>query len=189
MKKVLIRSLTVLLIIAAALASAVIYDRVWDKIDRAANPRDYSEYVQKYALIYGVPENIVYSVIKVESNFVSSAVSRAGAVGLMQITPDTFDWISFLLGENYEEGMLYDPETNIKYGTYLLSYLHGQFGTWETVYAAYNAGMTRVKTWQTNPEYADENGNLVNIPFKETRDYVKKVAKARETYIRLYYSE
>lgn len=189
MKKIFLRSLTVIIIIAFSLTCAVIYDRIWDKLDRAANPREYAEYVEKYALAYGVPENVVYSVIKVESDFVSSAVSEAGAVGLMQITPDTFDWISFLLKENYDKGMLYDPETNIKYGTYLLSYLHGQFGTWETVYAAYNAGMARVKTWQTNPDYADGNGNLINIPFEETQDYVVKVAKVRQTYIRLYYSE
>ncbi len=174
-------------IISISIGIGFLYDQIWDKIDLYTYPRDHSEFVEKYSKEYGIPEYIVYSTIKVESNFDSSAVSAKGAVGLMQITPDTFDWLQMLLHEELDRGMLYDPETNIKYGTYLLSYLFDEFGNWDTVHAAYNAGLSRVKEWLENDEYAGEDGRLKSIPFEETRDYVKKIADAATTYQKLYY--
>ncbi len=176
----------ILLILAAAVLAGFLYQTVWDAIDRARYPRDYSEYVTKYSDQYGIPEYVIYSVIKVESDFVSNAVSSKGAVGLMQITPDTFSWISMLMKRTSDSGMLYDPETNIEYGAYLLSYLYMRYNRWDTAFAAYNAGMTRVDGWLRNPEYTDENGRLVNIPYKETSKYVKRVNDAIEVYKRLY---
>lgn len=187
MRKMLARSLTVLVILALSVGAGFAYDYICDRLDRRAHPRAYEEYVSRYAAEYGVPEPVIYAVIKIESNFQSDAKSSAGALGLMQMTPDTFAWLMTHLKENYEVGMLYDPETNIKYGTYFLAYLYREFGLWETAFAAYNAGMARVKAWQENSDYADENGVLVSIPFKETREYVAKVKKATETYERLYY--
>ncbi|MEE0968776.1 MAG: lytic transglycosylase domain-containing protein, partial [Clostridia bacterium] len=149
----------------------------------------YSEYVEKYSELYGVPKEIIYATIKTESDFVSSAVSGAGAIGLMQIMPDTFTWLCEKNGEKLEAGMLYDPETNIRYGSYYLSYLYSEFGLWETVYAAYNCGPGRVKEWQADTDYADSNGVLIKIPFKETKDYVKKLTKATDIYKRLYFEE
>lgn len=181
------RSVTVLIIIALSIGVGFAYEYICDVFDRKAHPQEYRELVTRYAAEYGVPEHIIYAVIKIESNFRSDAKSTAGALGLMQMTPDTFDWLMTILRENYEVGMLYDPETNIKYGTYFLSYLYREFGLWETAWAAYNAGFARVKEWQKNEEYADENGVLISIPYKETREYVKKVKKASEIYERLYY--
>ncbi len=189
MKKAIKRSVVVLVIAAISLGVGLLYGAVLDAIDRSSHPREYSEWVEKYSSEYGVAEHIVYSVIKVESGFDSAAVSHAGAVGLMQITPDTFEWVQFLLGEKLERGMLYDPETNIKYGTYLLSYLFSEFGNWQTAFAAYNAGMARVKDWLDDQQYTDERGRLVSIPIKETREYVAKVDKAEQTYLRLYYGD
>ncbi len=188
MRKAMIRSITVIVILSLVVASGLIYDKVCHELDKKQYPREYSQYVTKYAAEYGVPENIIYSVIKVESDFVSNAVSHAGAVGLMQITPDTCDWIAFRLGETTDNGLMYDPETNIKYGTYLLSYLSKEFGAIDTVFAAYNAGVGRVSGWLENSEYTDENGVLVNIPFPETENYIKKVNAAIEKYTELYYS-
>lgn len=106
MKKSVQRSIAIVVILLAAVSCGFLYQFVWDKIDRARYPREYSEYVSEYAEAYGVPEYIIYAVIRVESNFSSNAVSEAGAVGLMQITPDTFDWISMLLKRETELGML-----------------------------------------------------------------------------------
>lgn len=183
------RSLTVLLIIALSISVGYAYDYICNIVDTRNYPQpvEYSQYIEKYANEYGVPEHIVYATIKIESNFKSDAVSSAGAVGLMQITPDTFEWLKMRLKESYEPGMLYDPETNIKYGTYFLSYLYSEFGLWETVWAAYNAGVARVRDWLENEEYADENGVLKNIPYKETREYTIKTEKASKIYERLYY--
>jgi len=189
MKKAMERSIVIIIILALAVGIGFLYQKIWDKIDRARYPQDYSEFVEKYSAEYGVPDYIIYSVIKVESGYKSNAVSHAGAVGLMQIMPDTFDWVMMLRNEELSEGMLYDPETNIKYGTYLLSYLYTEFGNWNTVYAAYNAGMTRVRGWLENAQYSTDGKMLVlnKIPIDETRNYVPKINAAIEVYQRLYY--
>lgn len=186
MKKLLRRTVTAVLIIALSLGIGLGYDRICDYIDRRLYPRDYREYVERYSALYGVPDHIIYAVIKVESDFESNAVSSAGAVGLMQMLPDTFLWLCSRQGETLDEGMLYDPETSIRYGTYYLSYLYSEFGMWESVFAAYNAGPNRVKEWAADTRYADENGALTNIPFAETRAYTKKVQDAAQLYQKLY---
>lgn len=189
MKKAILRSIALILIIGISIAAGFIIDGICDAIDRKTHPRTYSEYVEKYSAIYDVPEAVIYATIRTESDFVSNAVSKVGAIGLMQMMPDTFKWLCEKKGESLEEGMLYDPETNIRYGTFYLSYLYSEFGLWETVYAAYNCGPGRVKEWQQNEEYADENGVLIRIPFKETSNYVKKVSKAVDIYEKLYFEE
>ncbi|MBQ4042477.1 MAG: lytic transglycosylase domain-containing protein [Clostridia bacterium] len=186
-KKTVRRSVIILGILALSVLSGILYNAVWNRIDRSRYPQQYSEYVTEYASRYGVPEYIVYAIIKTESDFESNAVSSAGAVGLMQMTPDTFDWVSMLMKRTAEAGMLYDPQTNIEYGTYLLSYLYMRYNRWDTVFAAYNAGMTRVDGWLTDPALTDEDGRLQEIPIKETQQYVKKVNNAIDVYRRLYY--
>lgn len=180
------RTVVAILIIALSIGIGFAYDRIRDAIDHRLYPRDYAEYVERYSALYGVPEDIIYAVIKVESNFASNAVSSAGAVGLMQLMPDTFTWLAELQGEVLDPGLLYDPETNIRFGVYYLSYLYREFGLWNSVYAAYNAGPTRVRDWSTDTRYADENGALASIPFEETRNYVAKVEAAAELYRSLY---
>ncbi len=176
----------ILVILALSVLAGFLYQTVWDAIDRGRYPREFSEYVSAYSEKYGVPEYIVYSVIKVESDFASNAVSHAGAIGLMQITPDTFSWISMMMKRTADTGMLYDPETNIEYGTYLLSYLYMRYNRWDTAFAAYNAGVTRADEWIQDPRYADEDGRLTNIPFKERKQYVKRVKDAIRVYKSLY---
>ena len=156
-------------------------------MDRASHPRDYSDYVSKYSREYGVPEYIIYAVIKTESGFDSSAVSSDGAIGLMQIMPSTFEWLTDINDDDYQKGMLYDPETNIKYGTYYLSYLYGIYARWPTVYAAYNAGPSAVDGWLVDGKYSKDGMSLDYIPYEETRGYVASVEKASELYQRLYY--
>ena len=159
-----------------------------DCVLRVIYKTDYSEYVERFSKEYGVPQSIVYAVIKTESSFHTDAVSNAGAIGLMQITPDTFDWLCSKTGEDPISSLLYDPETNIRYGTYYLSLLQHEFVAWDTVYAAYNAGRTRVKGWLSTEEY-NNNGRLRNIPFSETENYIKKVNKAKSIYERLYFGK
>ena len=153
-------------------------------ISEVTHPMKYSEQVEKYSDKYGVPEEIIYSVIKCESSFKADAKSKDGAIGLMQIMPATFEDLCRRMGEQYNESLLYDPEVNIRYGTFYLSYLYSRYGVWETVFAAYNAGYGRVDGWLDNPEIATD-GRLENIPFEETRNYVERVSDARKVYSRL----
>lgn len=181
------RSIVIIAILVISVLVGFIYQSVWDRIDHGRYPQKYTEFVSKYSSECGVPEYVIYAVINVESGFDSSAVSSAGAVGLMQITSDTFDFLMLLTKENLQHGMLYDPETNIKYGAHLLAYLYAELEDWNLTFAAYNAGVNRVKGWLQDPEYTDADGKLVKIPIEETRNYVEKVNKNIEEYKRLYY--
>ncbi|HBL83813.1 MAG: hypothetical protein A2Y17_08265 [Clostridiales bacterium GWF2_38_85] len=164
----------------------LIYNIYADKILRKSYPLEYVELVEKYSAEYAVPKELIYSVIRTESRFDPDAKSHAGAVGLMQIMPDTRGWIMFRLGIEDEVDIL-DPEVNIKFGTYLLSYLMTQFQDESSIIAAYNAGNTKVKTWLTDSRYSDDGITLKDIPYPETEAYVEKVFKAREIYIKLYF--
>ena len=104
----------------------------------------------------------------------------------MQIMPSTFDWLMTQTHEDYESGMLYDPDTNIKYGTTYLKWLHLRYDNWETVYAAYNAGYARVDEWLADGVHS-KDGKLTDIPIRETSEYVEKVAASADKYEKLYY--
>ena len=186
-KEALMRSVVIITILVLSVICGLLFQFFYDKYERNAYPKEYEECVEKYASQYGVPESIVYAVIKTESGYDSGAVSEAGAVGLMQMMPDTFNWLTTLTKENLDKGLLYDPETNIKYGTYYLSYLYLKYGSWDTVYAAYNAGEGNVDDWLGDALEADGAKKLGDVPFKETENYIKKVNKAAEIYDRLYY--
>lgn len=188
MKKYIGALFTVVFILLLAIGAGFLFIFINHQYDRMTHPQDYSEYVEGYATLYGVPSDIIYAVIRTESAFESDALSPKGAVGLMQITPDTFTWLMTKTGEEHEPEKLYIPQINIKYGVFFLSYLYGEFNSWDTVYAAYNAGMSRVKGWLEDPTITEE-GKLVNIPFDETKNYVTLVKRAAENYRRIYRKE
>ena len=184
------RALVIAILAVAAIGIGFFADFIITCFEKNAYPREYAEYVESYAEQYGVPETLVFAVIRTESSFNSGAVSSAGAVGLMQMLPETFEWLTDeILFDHLESGMLYDPETNIKYGTYLLSRYYDRYGDWELVFAAYNGGPGNLDKWLEDPEYADGEGGLKKIPFRETRNYVKKVTDAWDMYERLYGEE
>ena len=183
----MLRSVAVIVIVTLSILSGIFINGLLDKMDRASHPRSFSEYVEKYSKEYGVPEYIIYAVMKTESEFEIGAHSSDGAVGLMQIMPSTFEWMAELLDETKDPAVLYDPETNIKYGTYYLSYLYGKYSRWQSVFAAYNAGPTAVDGWLTDGRYSKDGVTLDKIPYDETRGYVSTVEKAAELYQRLYY--
>lgn len=164
-----------ILIVLAAAALINLALQMRSFYTRVTHPLLYEEYIEKYSEQYSVPKEIVCAVINTESSFDSSALSGAGAMGLMQITKETFWWLLSKNGEDISVDMLYDPETNIKYGTFFLSILYEEFGSWDTVYAAYNAGRSRVNSWLSDDEVT-KDGKLVNIPYPETARYVKRVS-------------
>lgn len=186
------RVLSLLVILVLSLVFAFIVDFVWQLADNATHPKKYEEYVTKYSQEYNIPEDVIYATIKVESGFDPNAISSAGARGLMQMMPSTFEWLTGdeHLGEHLLPVMLFDPEVNIRYGTYYLKYLYTKFDhNWNTVAAAYNGGEGNVAKWLADERYSDGNGNLTDFPdaFSETENYVKKIAKERQNYIELYY--
>lgn len=161
----------------------------WRYVEKQIYPRHYTDYVTRYAEAYDVPENLIYAVIRTESDFDRDAVSSVGAVGLMQLMPETFEWLrDYQLRETLELGMRADPETNVRYGVYYLRFLYDRYGTWLEACAAYNAGPGRVDAWLDDASLVDVFGHLEarSIPFDETRAYVMAIERSYAAYDRLY---
>ncbi len=178
---------TVILMIAVAVVLGIILDLLITGIEKEIYPVKYSEYVEKYSAEFGVPQKVIYAVIKTESDFDATAVSPASAHGLMQMTEETFFDVASILGEMPSAFDIYDPETNIRYGTRYLFYLYEMYdGNWDTALAAYNGGLGNVNKWLDDPTLADGEGGLKHIPFEETRNYVKKVNRSIKKYEKLY---
>lgn len=152
-------------------------------------PLGYSDLVEKYSLEYGIDKILLYSVIKTESSFESDAVSEAKAIGLTQITEETFDWIKFKTGGEEKFSDLFTAENSIKYGAFLLGYLVDEFENTETALAAYHAGRGRVNEWLKNPSISPDGKTLSNIPIDDTAHYVRKVTRAMNIYKNLYFKE
>lgn len=162
-----------------------------DNILKFIYPIEYEETVSKYSEEYGLDPSLVLGVIKVESKFRPDAVSTKGAVGLMQIMPDTGWWIAERMKlEGFKEEDLYQYDTNIKMGSWYIKNLIDEFGgNVETAVAAYNGGLGNVKKWLSDDRYSQDGENLSEIPFKETSDYVEKVMEAQKVYRDIYGGE
>ena len=180
------------LIVLIFLIIGILLNFGWNRAEEATHPLKYHETVTKYADEYGIPEPIIFAVIKVESDFDATAQSSAGAIGLMQMMPSTFEWLTGEehLREYLPSTALLQPEVSIRYGVYYLHYLYQKFDcNWNTALAAYNGGEGNVAKWLKDPAYSDGNGNLTYIPFEETRSYVSKVLDAEQTYQKIHYTK
>lgn len=133
----------------------------------------------------GVKPSLVYAVIKAESGFHEDAVSRAGAVGLMQLKPATAQFICEREGLEFDAERLKEGEYNIKLGCLYLRYLFEKF-SFEVALAAYNAGEGTVRQWLNDSTYSSDGITLERIPYSETAGYVKKVLHFKKMYEILY---
>lgn len=151
-------------------------------------PLKYRDIVVKYSEENDVDPLFIMSIIKAESNFNKDAKSSKGAVGLMQVTPSTGEWIAEKLNEeSFLEENLLNPDTNVRYGTWYINYLSDQFdGNLNLVIAAYNAGPGSVDKWLNDSSYSQNGEDLDNIPFVETDKYVEKVNFFYNIYKFLY---
>ena len=175
------------ILVVCAILLGLLAEFILTQTEKGIYPREYSQYVEKYSDEFGVPEKVIYAVIKTESNFDSTAVSSAPAYGLMQLTEETFNDVARMLGESPSAFDIYSPDVNIRYGTRYLLYLYQMYdGNWNTALAAYNAGLGNVNKWLSDEALSDGEGNLTDIPFTETRNYVRKVNYAMEKYEKLY---
>lgn len=143
-------------------------------------PVHYAETVQGSAERHGVDPYLVCAVIECESGWDASAVSAAGAVGLMQVMPDTVTSLvdlGVVDGEAYDPSDLQNPEVNIEYGCAYLGYLQEHLSSEKEVIAAYNAGIGAVQGW-----LADGGTIPEGIEYAETRTYLERVLSAYEGY-------
>ena len=150
-------------------------------------PLKYQDIVERYAAAYDLEKSLVNGVIFCESHFEPDAVSSADAVGLMQVTQETGWWAAGQMGLNTDTLDLTDPETNIRVGCWYLNWLTDKFdGVTETVLAGYNAGHGNVSKWLADTEMSADGITLEEIPFEETKSYVKKVQMAQLAYSYVY---
>lgn len=160
------------------------YDRAIYAAERTVNRHNdklryltpFRDLTERYSLQVGLDPAWVYGLIRQESRFVIKAKSHVGAGGLMQVMPSTARWVANRMGEPYQQSLLSDMDTNIRWGTFYLNHIFGQLGGQPVLATAgYNAGPLRAKRWQpiNAPLAADQYTET--IPFLETRDYVKQV--------------
>lgn len=144
----------------------------------------YREALEREAARFDLPSSLVAGLILAESHFDPNAVSHAGAVGLMQLTPDTYQWLCFKFG--HSEGDLADPDTNLYYGCANLALLISEFSDLSTALAAYNAGPARVRDWLSDKRYSEDGRTLTLVPYEETRTHTRRVLLYSTVYQLLY---
>ena len=193
-KKVTIKLIVILIILIILLLLFRAFN-VHEKILKTIYPKNYSEYVENYSQQYNVDENLVYAVIKAESNFDAEAKSNKGAKGVMQLMEQTAKDINKKLDNPINEkeieigDELMVPEFNINLGTKYLSILLEKYGNTEIALTAYNAGIGTVDTWIENGTLNSDGSNIEKIPYKETNNYVRKIIRDYKIYKQLYNKE
>ena len=156
---------------------------------KTAQPIKYKEEIMTVSEEYGLDPCLVAAVINTESGFDPDAVSKAGAIGLMQLMPSTAEWAAGMRGMTYNEALLTEPQYNIELGCWVLNYLLKRYNNERYALIAYNAGSGTLESWLKDESYLNENGELVVIPYGETSAYVDRIEKAREQYRKVYGEE
>jgi soluble lytic murein transglycosylase len=150
------------------------WERLW-------YPLEYKQIVRGHAQNYDLDPALLAAVIYQESKFKANARSSSGAIGLMQLLPDTAKGIALHTGGNrFRVDDLYDPEINVRYGAWYLRHLLQRYGEERTALAAYNAGQDNVDRWRRAGR---------GIQFSETRSYVDRVEELKRIYRRAYGAE
>ena len=151
-------------------------------------PRPYWSDLKKFSVANGLDPYLVASLIRQESEFNPVAVSRANAVGLMQLLPRTGKLVAHQTSmKRYNPSQLYTPSVNLELGTHYFRGMVDQFGgSFEQALAAYNAGSDRVVEWMGQGKYRDPAEFVESIPFTETREYVQAILRNTSVYRQLY---
>ena len=149
---------------------------------------DYQQDIITYSQKNNIDPFLVAAIIKNESNFKHKAVSGVGAVGLMQIMPETGRWIAEQMGlEKYKDSDLYLTKTNIRMGCWYVGELDHEFKQNMTlVMIAYNAGRGQTREWMQENGWTYDFNDVQAIPYADTREYVAKVLHDRDKYYLLY---
>ena len=154
-------------------------------------PFPHRELILEHSGEYNADPYLVLAVIRTESRFYSRARSRVGARGLMQIMPETGQWVADQMKmANYRDDLLFIPRYNISMGIWYLAYLDKTFaGDLPKMLASYNAGEKKVKRWLAEGTWTGREKDIHQIPYPETREYVEKVLFDYQVYKRIYKEE
>ena len=162
------------LIIAVAASFVYLRDGEPAWFQRVRYPLKYEQIVRGHARNYQLDPALLAAVIYQESKFHSDAKSDSGAIGLMQLQPDTAKGIAIRTGgSRFQTSDLYNPEINVRYGSWYLRHLLDKYDDEKTALAAYNAGQRNVDEWRAEGK---------EIQFAETRAYVDRVEHLKGVY-------
>ena len=150
------------------------HDKIIKEHKKSATPHE--NIVDTVSNKYNVNKSLLYAIMQAESRFITSAISHKGAKGLMQVMPFVAKDLALKANiKNFSESKLYEPKTNIKIAGLIIADLQQKFNKPYLSIAAYNAGSYRVKKWLNSFGDLSEELFIERIPFKQTREYVKKV--------------
>jgi peptidoglycan lytic transglycosylase len=150
-------------------------------------PRPYWVDLKRFSSANALDPFLVASLIRQESAFNPSAVSRANAVGLMQLLPKVGRGVAKQQRlKRFSTQQLFTPSINLQLGTRYFRSMVDRFGSFEYALAAYNAGVDRVQDWQGQGKYRDPAEFVESIPFTETREYVQNILRNTNVYRQLY---
>jgi soluble lytic murein transglycosylase len=163
-------------LLIVAVAASLVYLRngepAW--FQRVRYPLEYEQIVRGHARNYELDPALLAAVIYQESKFRANAKSEAGAIGLMQLQPETAKGIAVRTGgSRFQTSDLYNPEINVRYGSWYLRHLLDKYEDEKTALAAYNAGQRNVDEWRAEGK---------EIQFPETRHYVDRVEHLKGVY-------
>jgi soluble lytic murein transglycosylase len=175
-----VRRVVPIAVLVVLVAAGLIYFRngqpAW--FERIRYPLHYEQIVRGHARNYDLDPALLAAVIYQESKFRADAKSSSGAIGLMQLRPQTAEGIAIRTGgTHFRVSDLYNPEINVRYGSWYLRHLLDKYGDEKDALAAYNAGQHNVDEWR-----AEGKG----IQFPETRAYVDRVEHLKHVYARAY---
>jgi peptidoglycan lytic transglycosylase len=174
----LVLGLTAIAVLAIAFGTIHFTRPAW--YERFWYPLHYGEIVRAHARNYDLDPALLAAVIYQESKFESDARSDRGAIGLMQLLPETAKGIAARTGgSRFRVADLYVPEINVRYGAWYLRHLIDKYGSQRTALAAYNAGQANVDSWRARG---------IGVQFEETRDFVDRVEKLKGIYRHAYSS-
>ena len=174
----------------AALAAALLWPQVHHAVREITLPLRHEDIIRQQAREKNLNPALIAAVIYAESHFRDGQTSPAGALGLMQLTPQTARYIARKSGGTaFVVGDLGTPQVNIAYGAYYLRYLLGRYdGNEAFALAAYNAGEGNVDRWIASARAHDRALTIDAIPYAETRAYVARVQQAKRDYASNYAS-
>jgi soluble lytic murein transglycosylase len=159
-----------------------------ESVLRAIYPLAFADLIQAESRDRDLPPYLVAAIARQESAFAPAVVSRAGARGLLQIMPETGRWWANRLGiRDYSLDALFHPEINVHLGVAYFADLQRHYGDLQLSLIAYNAGATRARRWRERPSYKiDPELFAEQIPFSETRTYVRNIQTQLQIYRHLY---
>lgn len=163
---------------------------IGNKIMKNMYSRKYENIVELYSQKYQVDPNLIFAIIKAESNFNATAVSGKGAKGLMQLMEDTAKdvckKVDTKIDTNKVGDKLLDADINIELGTKYISILLEKYNNIAIALTAYNAGIGTVDNWIEKGIIQDDGEDIQNIPYKETNNYVRKILRDYKIYQKIY---